>query len=170
MKKLYISALILFFVSTAISFFAHYTLVIPISKLNQKDLPLKKGAIVKPFKNLFLSDGNWKAYIVFDKTDLIELPQGIARATCIKTEDKSVIQEMKDTWHFIYKEGDIATAESSIYIFHDNELVFESAIVISENSQGLQSRSYGWMKPVRKNVICESCKKFKRVYWPVVVL
>lgn len=170
MKKILIVTLIAILFINLLCSLTNCTLVIPFSKYNAESVELTKGDTVNPFNKFDLNNGNWSAYIVLSRSDFGNLSPFITKAKCLKTTDIRVLQKMKTEWNFIYKEADVATVESSIYVFNDNKLVFESAIVLDKDRQGLQNPTYGWIEPVKPNALIESCKEFKKVHWPIVFL
>ena len=174
MRKRVLAFLLIFaFIIEGISMITGYTLVIPYlgSHTDSRVFKqLKKGDKINVFENLDFSKGNCKAYLVISRSDFNDLNKSIKKATCLKTTDKVLLQEMKKNLLFTYTDGDVATVESAIYIYCDNKLVFESGIVLDKYSEGLQSKYWGWITPVQPNLLSSYCKQFKRVYWPIVFL
>lgn len=170
MKKILIIILVVILFVSLFCSLTNCTLVILLSKYNAESVELKKGDTINPLKNFDLNKGNWSAYVVLSRSDFENLSPSITKTRCLKTTDIKVLQKMKAEWNFIYKEADVATVESSIYVFNDNKLVFESAIVLDKDRQGLQNPTFGWIEPIKPNVLIESCKEFKKVHWPIVFL
>ena len=160
----------LLILSWVICLINHYTLVIPISNYHQSGKALRKGEVFNPLTNLNFRQGKWTAYLIISKDDYNDINPEIPKACCLKTTDKNVLQKIKKEWLFKYNEADLATVESSIRIYKDGQLMFESGIVLDKAIQGLQSQQFGWITPVHSRSMIETCKSFKRVYWPIVIL
>lgn len=170
MKKIIVIVLTFIIVSVVLCSLTNYSLVIPISASDDKNKELNKGDTVNPLSEFDLNKGNWSAYIVISRSDFKDLNLLITKARCLKTTNIEVLKKMKKEWNFIYKGEDVATVESSIYIFRNSKLVFHSAIVLDKNRQGLQNMTYGWIEPINHDALIGSCKQFKRVYSPIVFL
>ncbi len=142
--------------------------------VNQKYEPVKKnfhiGDTIQPFKEFDFNKDNWKAYLVISREDFIDLNSSIKKVNCLKTSNKDVLQKMKQTWFFIYRESDMATVTSSIYLLKNGKLVFTSGIVLDNKIEGLQGREFGWIKPIHQNALSQTCKDFERIYCPIVFL
>lgn len=134
----------------------------------EKDLTI--GDTINPLSQFNFSEGDWKAYIVISGNDYNDLHPEVTKATCLKTTDYKILNEMKANWSFIFKNADLATCTSSFYLFQNGKLMFESGIVLTKETQGLQNRQFGWIKPIERNGMIKALSKFNRVYWPVVFL
>lgn len=152
-----------------------YNLAIPLSQINNDKLntvlpKVKPGESLQLFSNCDFSKGDWTAYIVIAPEDFDELNPNVGKRVCWKTNDKSLLRQMKKDWVFKYRENDdMATVNSSFYLVRDGLVVFESGIVLDKNNQGLQNSNYGWMQPVDGAAFVNICAGFKKVYWPVVL-
>lgn len=157
---------------SVLSYLTGYGIVIPLS--GQKKLFLnekaKPGDVIAVFSKFDFSKGDWKAYIVLSSDDFSDLNPAIPKRSCIKTTDRQLLQQMKKDWRFKVTEGDAGTVASDFYLFNNGELIYKSGIILLKNSQRLQNEEYGEMVPVNSTAIIESCKQFKRVKWPVVLL
>ena len=154
-----------------ISLIAGYTFVISRSESEQLDnRTLVKGDTIKIFKNVDFSKGAWSVYINLSRNDFGNLSPFIKKVSCLKTSDIRVLEKMKSQWNFVYKEADMATVESTIYVLNNNKLVFKSGIVLDKDRQGIQNSTRGWMEVTEPGVLGETCKDFKKVYWPIIFL
>jgi len=81
--------------------------------------------------------------------------------------DVKVLKSVKNNFNFISEGGDVATANSSMYIYQNDKLIFSSSVVVEQGLFGLQSSQFGWVK---NNKLLPLIKKFRRVYAPVVFL
>ena len=168
-KKLIIILCFISFV-ILIFYFLDFRVIVPISEYKYENRQLEIGDTINPLENFDLKNGRWSAYIVLSQNDFKDIDPAITKTRCLKTTDIKLLRKMQDSWNFIYKASDIATVESSIYIFNGKKLVFESGIILDKNKQGLQSESFGWIEPVNSQILIECCKEFKRVSSPIVFL
>lgn len=160
--------IILILILTIIS--CKYSTVIVRSNYECNHTKYKKGDTIQPLKNLDFDQGDWTAYLSISRSDFQELEKNISKATCLKTRDINLLKKMQKEWIFICQETDLATVESGFYLLRNGKLVFESGIVLESNSEGLQSREFGWVNPLKSKSLTSLCSKFKRVYWPIVIL
>jgi hypothetical protein len=147
-----------------------YVWIIPKTKYTEKRSEFKQGDTVKPLANLDLSKGEWEAYLVVSRIDFISLNRSVTKASVLKTSDLEVLKAIQKKWTFKYTGGDMATAESNFYLFNGKKLVFLSGIILDESNVGLQSKEYGWLESINKDLMLNNLKDFKRVYWPIIVL
>jgi hypothetical protein len=134
---------------------------------------LKKGDVINPLQKINFTN-NCSICIVISRSDLNELPNSITRKKynlnkVLHTSDFKTIEKIKDNFNFIYSGGDLATCESMIYIFNDNNLVFQSAIVIGEGHFGLQGQ-YGWIQAKESKTIIEILNDFQSYPFPILFL
>ena len=169
-KKIIITLVCIIGIFLIFSLMTGFVWVIPITKYTEKRCEFKQGDIVNPLASLDLSKGAWKAYLVVSRTDYYHLNSSAKNASVLKTANIEVLKAMKKKWMFKYTGGDMATAESNIYLFHDEKLVFLSGIILDEPNVGLQSKEYGWLESTNKDLMLNNLKDFKRVYWPIVFL
>lgn len=169
LKKIFVISFAILIVVMIISIISNYCFVVPISKVETNHL-LVEGDTVNPLKGVDLEKGKWKAYLTISHDDFDNLHPSIEKASCLKTEDLKVLKRIQRDWNGIISSSDLATVESFIYIFKDDQLFFKSGIVLDEHNQGLQSPDYGWISPVDSNALIATCKTFKKVYWPIVLL
>jgi len=162
-----VSIFILFWIT---SLMTGYVIVIPLTKYTGKQHELKRGDTINPLAGLDLNKGKWNAYLVISKTDYNKFHNSIKKSSILKTTDIEVLRMLQKEWIFNYTGGDMATVENSFYLFNDGKLVFSSGIILDGLKSGLQSREYGWLEPISKDLIPNSFKNFKRVYWPIVLL
>jgi len=146
------------------------TLIIPLSKHQKQNHHLVKGEKINPLNSLNFDSGKWEVYLSISPNDFDDLPPSIIHAAALKTTDQALIKNIQKTWHFTYTGSDIATVTSSIYFVKDGALVFASGIVLSKQTEGLQSEEYGWMVPDDKNALSDFGKHLKPIYWPIVFL
>lgn len=173
MKRCTIIVITIALIIQSLSLITGYTLVIPLSdadKIESDYGKLKLNDKTNVLESLDFSKGHWKAYLIIDPSDFNDLNVSIKKVTCLKTEDISLLQKMKQKWRFRYTGGDMATVVSRILIFQDSKLVFESGIVLDNYREGLQSENFGWLEPVELNVLSKCCKQFNRVYWPIIFI
>jgi hypothetical protein len=171
--KVLLAGLLLIFITLGLM---GYNIVLPLSatvndRLNNSLPKAVAGKEISPFLNYDFSQGSWSAYLVIVPEDFHDLHPLISKRVCLKTDDISLLKQMQKSWSFKYNEnGDMATVNSTFYLVHDGMIVFETGIMLDKNNQGLQNSTYGWMKPVDGSAMVGVCSRFKKVYWPVVIL
>lgn len=171
MKKWITVIVAIVLLGQVVSLITGRTLVVPITKMAQCETcqqDLKKNDNINLFADLDFDNGNWKAYLVLSSDDFEYLNSSVHKASCLETTDKQVLKAMQSNWKFRYTEGEISSVGSTILIFKDNKLMFKSGIVLDNYREGLQCQNYGWLQPLNPNALSNSCKMFKRVYWPIV--
>lgn len=171
--KIIVAALLLI---VGVIVLARYNIVIPLSvakngMINNALPDTKPDGNISLFSKCDFSKGNWSAYLVVAPEDFDDLHPFIPKRVCLKTNDRSVLQQMQKSWIFKgNKDGDMATVNSTFYLVNNGMIVFETGIVLDKNNQGLQNGAFGWMKPVDGRAMLNVCSSFKQVYWPVVIL
>lgn len=153
-----------------ISIITGYTLVFNIQNYKHISSIVHPGDTIRPLNDFDFTKDDWKAYLYVSRDDFHDLHGSIKKVNCLKTSDKILLEKMKQTWTFIYRGGDLATVTSYINIYKNGFLVFSSGIVIDKNTEGLQSREFGWINPIQNNALSQTCKDFERVYFPIVFL
>lgn len=148
-----------------------YNIVIPVSKSGDilPVLKLKSGDTLNVFSQFDFTKDDWAAYVVITPSDFADLNAQIPHRTCLKTTNRNLLQKMKREWRYKITQGDVTTVESVFYLLKNGKTVFRSGIVLDTHSQVLQNSVYGEMVPVDKNAMINTCRKFRKVYWPVVV-
>lgn len=131
---------------------------------------LTKGDTVQPLKNVNFTKGDCRVYLITSIDDYKQLNNVIKKSTCLETEDFELINRIKNEWKFKYEGGDMVTVDSHIYFVQNGKIVFYSGIVLDKETEGLQSKTYGWLEPLSKNALSNCCKDFKKVYFPIVLL
>lgn len=152
-----------------ISIIVGYNLIFNIQNYKHITGPLQIADTIRPLNDFDFTKDKWKAYLYISRDDFKDLHSSIKKVNCLKTDDKFLLEKMKQTWTFIYRGGDLATVTSYMNIYKNGLLVFSSGIVLDKNSEGLQGE-YGWIKPIQNNALIHTCKNFERVYFPIVFL
>ncbi|GAB5401616.1 MAG: hypothetical protein Aureis2KO_32010 [Aureisphaera sp.] len=170
MKKILLSLIGLVVIGFAFTLLSGYSLVIgPNDSLTMEDIECVNGKI-NPLGSFDFSKDSWKMYVQISSSDMNELPDNMRKVNFIKTSDLVTIKNIQEKWSFSCNEGeDISTAESKLFLFKDGDLVFESAIVISDSIEGLQSHSFGWIHS-KEGIISSELENFERQYFPIVFL
>jgi hypothetical protein len=152
--------------------FIGYPIVIDIS--NDRTSPsengmYKIGDTVNPFAKFNFDKGKWIAYLIISKNDKRDLQDGVWVGK-FKTDDKMLLKQMQNNLRFIYYGGDMATVESKMILYNDGNRFFESGIVLDKSMQGLQQKNWGWLQVNSQNNLAYYCKRFQRIYSPIIVL
>lgn len=170
-KKILITIVTVFLVVVVVLLLTGRTVIIPVSKYKAKtNSALNKGDIVKPLETFDFSKGDWKAYVVFNSTDIKELPQNFAHNNCFKSTDRELLKRMQNGWEFEYQGGDMATVQSKLLLFKNGDLVYRTGIVVSNEVEGLQSGEAGWLDGTNEKKISKYLIDFKKVYLPIIFL
>jgi hypothetical protein len=129
----------------------------------------KKGDIVSPLYGLDFDQGEWIVYILLIHDDYKLLKHKVPK-NCLKLTDRETMKQMQQQWNMVYTGGDAVTVTSRIVFIRDGNIVFSSAIDLTSEKNGLQSRYFGWIEPQSQDVMWEYCNKFEPVFWPVLIL
>lgn len=172
MKKMIIGIITLLLLILGLKLLTGYTVIIPISKYKnvQSELSIDKRGSVNPLNDFNFKEGDWEAYFIVSLSDFKELPPSFSNSNCFKTKDVEVLESMKANWVFQHHGGDMSTVESKLMIFNEGKLVYETGVVVSEASEGLQSKKYGWLDGTEGEKISTSLLKFSKVQMPVIIL
>lgn len=103
----------------------------------------KRGDKIKVFDSFDFKKGKWKVCVII--TDRIGISPNIPHGRYLYTEDITVIERLK-TLSFEYTGGDMATIENEIILYKDDEMIFRSGILVDKKKEGLQNRTFGWIK------------------------
>ncbi len=123
-----------------------------------------------PINDLDFSTGNNVAYLLFSKEDIKELPEQMSKYKILECSDNKTLQNLKSNFWFEKTNGDMATCESKIYLYKNDELVFHTSIVLTNNSVGIQSIKTGWANASDEEKLKDIFLKFKPVKRPIVNL
>lgn len=171
MKKKIILVLIIVITVLGIGYFlCDYPIVL---NKNQREMIKVKDTsqvIFNPIESIDLSTGSNVAYLLFNKTDLKELPSGMNKSKMLGYSNNKILQSLKNNFLFTQTGGDMATCESKIYIYKDSKLVFHSSFVLTDNILGIQNSLVGWSDAVNKVELKKILFKFKPVNKPIVKL
>lgn len=120
-------------------------------------------------KGLDFTKNNYRALLIIrDKIDLSDEIRG----SILETKNNAVLKEIQSEWKFTKTNGDMATVENELLVYEGDKIIFRSGIVLDDsknsNLQGLQNSDMGWLKSTTD--LTRQCKKFERVYFPLVFL
>ncbi len=144
-------------------------------QLNVDNTSFHKGDTIEPLKQYDFTENNYSVYIVIHRNEVEELPAFIGRKKfslnkVLWTDELTVLKKIQKEFKFTYTGGDIATCQSMIYVYSDNDLIFQSAIVLEENTFGLQNQHFGWTPVLNSHQIISVLKEFKPYYYPILCL
>jgi len=140
-----------------------------VEQIKLDTITYRKGDVVKPFEAFNFDEGQWIAYLFISHSDQQDLSKEMPQGRKFKTTDRILLKEMQENWKFIYTDGDVATLESELILYHNGKLVFRSGILLNEKRQGLQNRQYGWLEATPRCILSRYCKKLKKVRWPIIL-
>ncbi len=167
-KKVIIVSIILAIVLGSLYFLFDYPVVL---NSNQDDVLFVEDSAqleFNPLDNIDFTSGDIVAYLYFDKTDLKELPKEMGGCRIFECRQNTVLKNLKKFFHFRKLNGDMGTCESKIYLYKDDELVFHTSFVLTDNLVGLQSQLTGWSEATNKKELMNVLLKFKPVKRPIV--
>jgi len=171
MKKIFLLIVTVLFIGVVLSIITGYPLVINLAKQKTDGSKnLVKGAVINPMNKFNFDSGEWVAYLFISSSDRDGLPDALPKARSLKTNDLTLLKDIRDNWNFIYSGGDMATVESQFILCRNGVEMFESGIVLDGNPQGLQNAEYGWLAASPKTNLTKYIVKFKRNYSPLVII
>ncbi|EAZ95169.1 hypothetical protein FBBAL38_09279 [Flavobacteria bacterium BAL38] len=172
MSKIKILLIFLFILTVSLVYFCFNPIVIDnrnynISYINQY-LVFEEN--VKILKNIDFSKKEIKAILLIK--DDINLSNKIKKGKVLVTNDIEIIKQIKNNWNFTKTNGDISTVENELFIYENEKLILRTFIVLDDsvdsNINGIQNTELGWLSS--NYDIIEQCSKFKRVYFPIILL
>ena len=83
-------------------------------------------------------------------------------------DNLKVLKEMQEKCLFTVTNSDIATVENKIIVYKNNNIIYESYVVLDDSIQGLQNSNDGWAVSQNANFALY-LKQFKRSFWPIFV-
>ena len=119
---------------------------------------------INPLKDVDVNDA--KAFLIFSPDNWSELPEGMPARRVLVCTDAEVLQQLKDNFSFEISGGDMATAESELWVYSHDTLVLMTNIVIEQNNIGIQNDLIGWAEAVNKEQLCHLFTQFKPYHWP----
>jgi len=125
---------------------------------------------INPLRGADLNNGEWSVYLVIAHADFTEITPELKPYKIWKATSSDVLNQIQSSWNLRVTGGDIATAESTVIIVHNGEIVFESGIVIDKDLFGLQSENFGWAEPADRDSFAKSLSGFKQVLTPFVFI
>ena len=124
--------------------------------------------VVNPLEDVDVNDA--KAFLILASDDWSELPDGMHARHVLVCTDAEVLQQLKNNFSFEISGGDLATAESELWVYSHDTLVLMTNIDINPNHVGIQNERTGWAEAVNKDQLCHLFTQFKPYRWPVVAL
>jgi len=120
--------------------------------------------VVNPLKDVDMNDA--KVFLILASDDWSERPEGMPSRRVLVCTDAAVLQQLKDNFSFEISGGDIATAESELWVYSHDTLKLMTNIVIEQNIIGIQNELTGWADAVNKEQLCHIITQFKPYRWP----
>ncbi len=167
MKKKLIFFTIMFSVALVVSYYLNiFPVVIEAEKysdLNKLPRKLKEGNRVNIFDDFNFSKGGYSLYIVCSNSEKL----GFSKV--LFTDEKIVLNQLKDAFELVYTGGDIVTPESCLYLKLEDEIIFKTYIVL-DRAMGIQSESYGWLESENSDKLKKAIRQLKQLYYPFIIL
>lgn len=90
-----------------------------------------------------VNKSNYKLYIILKEEDENVINSKKIKNCILFSSDVNLITNLLKE-KFVYTERDVSTIESKIILCSEGEVIFKSAILISEDKVGIQNRLTGW--------------------------
>lgn len=145
-----------------------------VSNGNQTEQLLIKDttqAKFNPIESIDFSSGDNVAYLLFERTDIKELPRKMSKKKLFECHSNEILQNLQRDFIFINSYGgDMATCESKILIYKGTKLVFCSSFVLTDSIVGIQNSIVGWADAQNKESLKNSLLQFKSINTLIVIL
>ena len=169
-KKIIIILAVVITVFVIVYFLYDYPIVLNENQSQMLNIKDTSQVVFNPIESIDFSTGSNVAYLLFNKTDLKELPVVMSKCKLFECSNNTILQSLKKDFLFTKTSGDMATCESKMYIYKDKKLVFHSSFVFTDNVLGIQNSLVGWADAVNKENLKKILFKFKPVNKPIVKL
>lgn len=107
-------------------------------------------------------------FIIFADEDLKELPYNIPHHKILYSNNDDLINQLLNN-SFLYTGGDMTTVCSRMLICEGGDKIFESYIVLNDNSIGLQNKDIGWIKAENTKELIKTISKFDKYEYPILI-
>ena len=147
-----------------------YPFVIKISskvKLQHNEIMIDSAG--NPFSSLDSIRKSNVVYLILDDSDFKGLNDHIPRYKVLRSTSQNTIKELKSL-NFKITNGDMATVSSRIIIKQNDKIIYESGIILDQNTLGIQNKEFGWVEPQRPDLFIEIFKDFEKVMMPIVII
>jgi hypothetical protein len=114
-----------------------------------------------PLEKADFNSGKISCYLAISKNDISSLPQSMTRYKIFKCTDQEILQALKESFQFKRTGGDMATCESSVFIYNGDRLLLHTSLILTDSIVGIQSRSIGWSEAVDRDKVKMLFSKFK---------
>jgi len=134
-----------------------------INTTNNSSIDLLQGDRVSLFEGYNFNEEDYSFYIVFSSREKIKFSR------VLFTNQKTVLNQIKEAFDFTYSGGDMATCESYLYLKKADKIVLKVGITFDE-ALGVQSGKYGWLEFKDNKKLRVVLKQLESVYYPYVKL
>jgi len=127
-------------------------------------------SLFNPIDTIDFTKGKNKVILYTNCEDVSFLPKNIKKWTLLECRDNRTIEQIKNYFEFERISKDYVgttAADSKIYFFKDNKVVFQSEIII-ENTVSLFFENTGWVFSTNYNDLIKCFSEFKPVYFPII--
>lgn len=131
-----------------------------IVSINGDTIQYKIGDTVFPFRNYDFSVGSWRAELNIHKDDRNSLPGDFVNKRKSSTKEISVLNKLKNCG-FVYMGSDVATIQTVLTLYKEEQVVTTFEIVLEKTIIGLQSSKYGWIQSTDRGNIIQVLKEFR---------
>lgn len=124
--------------------------------------PSSEGTVA-PLSFIRPAEGDWRVEINLAKDDLALAPDALKDSRNWVLDDPDLLFLVSESWVFVKKGGDIATATSSLRVIKNGQQVRSYGLVLTSTVMGLQSREDGWMEAADYNKLMKDMSAFRRL-------
>ena len=128
--------------------------------------------LCNPIDNIDFTYGNNKIIIYTYWEDIQFLPNGVKQRSLLYCTDNTIIQQIKEHFEFERISNDYVgttAANSKIYFFKANKIVFQSSLIFDENIS-IHFAQTGWVFSTKYDILKDNFAKFKPAYNPIIIL
>lgn len=131
---------------------------------------IDSGTVVNPIIDLCGGDvRNVSVYILIDIGTCPELDGRVPCSRVLHTSDTTILRYCLENWNFVFEARDASEAPHRIVVYCNDSVVMNGAIALG-TTEGIQSRQYGYVEPIKHGALIDAISRFERVWWPVVIL
>lgn len=115
------------------------------------------------------NNGHWEAYLFFNSDDNTQ-NERVLSSKVYKTTDIELLKQIKKDWIFECSSADVATVQSNLCFYQNGELVYKTGIVLEKKIEGLQTPQCGWVVAKEPHLLYKHLKRFKPIYFPIIII
>ena len=142
-----------------------FPIIITVSE-QRKDYSIEYGENFGLLDDCDFSVGDWRTLLVIDREDNQDTLK-LLNHVLYESLDIELLKNMQQALQYTCSPADMATVQSTLYLYCNDKLEYSTGIVLDKNLQGFQCPQCGWVSGVS---LLEFFKRFEPVYKPIVFL